>query len=122
MSLFCKVTKCCVQVQEAQNHRRVRLEIKIIMAGKEIKILPSCIPLPLDSRVLEEVVSKAKDYALMHGVCMRSRVNFNPDALQVNLKQMINLGLIGFCLKQVSRLRIPFTCLSLEFREAYPPF
>lgn len=48
------------------------------------KILPSCINLPLNQDVLEEIVSKAKDYALMHGVCMRSRVNFNPDSLQVS--------------------------------------
>lgn len=48
------------------------------------KILPSCIPLPLGEAELDEIVSKAKDYALMHGICMRSKDNFNPDALQVS--------------------------------------
>jgi glutathione synthase len=50
----------------------------------EEKILPSCIPLPLEKEQLEEIVSKAKDYALMHGICMRSKNNYNPDSLQVN--------------------------------------
>ncbi|CRL02585.1 CLUMA_CG015836, isoform C [Clunio marinus] len=45
-------------------------------------ILPSCISLPLSGKELEEIVSKAKDYALMHGICMRSKANFNPDNLQ----------------------------------------
>ena len=54
------------------------------MAENNSKILPSCIPLPLEADELQEIVSKAKDYALMHGVCMRSRTNFNPDALQVS--------------------------------------
>jgi glutathione synthase len=49
------------------------------------KILPSCIPLPLDQSELEEIISKAKDYALMHGICMRSKANYNPDTLQVSM-------------------------------------
>lgn len=55
------------------------------MAGKTVeKVLPSCISLPLQPEVLDEIVSKAKDYALMHGICMRSKVNYNPDSLQVS--------------------------------------
>ncbi|XP_070491544.1 glutathione synthetase-like isoform X2 [Chironomus tepperi] len=46
------------------------------------KILPAAIDLPLNPKVLEEVISKAKDWALMHGVCMRSKTNFNMDSLQ----------------------------------------
>lgn len=48
------------------------------------KVLPSCIPLPLEPAELDEIVSKAKDYALMHGICMRSKAAFNPDTLQVS--------------------------------------
>uniref|UniRef100_A0A2M4CU33 Glutathione synthetase n=1 Tax=Anopheles darlingi TaxID=43151 RepID=A0A2M4CU33_ANODA len=44
--------------------------------------LKSCIPLPLDEAQLVDVVEKAKDWALMHGAAMRSKQNFNPDALQ----------------------------------------
>ncbi|XP_049537842.1 glutathione synthetase-like isoform X2 [Anopheles darlingi] len=44
--------------------------------------LKSCIPLPLDEAQLIDVVEKAKDWALMHGAAMRSKQNFNPDALQ----------------------------------------
>lgn len=53
------------------------------MSENKQKILPSPIALPLERQVLEEVVDKAKDYALMHGICMRNRANFNPDTLQV---------------------------------------
>ena len=49
------------------------------------KILPSAINLPLDEATLSEIVSKAKDYALMHGICMRSKSEFNEDALMVRI-------------------------------------
>lgn len=48
--------------------------------------LDSCIPLPLDETVLADVVAKAKDWAIMHGAAMRSKADFNPDALQVSYK------------------------------------
>ncbi|XP_067006124.1 glutathione synthetase [Anabrus simplex] len=44
--------------------------------------LDPCIFLPLDSAVLEETVEKAKHWALMHGICMHSKTNFNRDAVQ----------------------------------------
>uniref|UniRef100_A0A2M4AFW1 Glutathione synthetase n=1 Tax=Anopheles triannulatus TaxID=58253 RepID=A0A2M4AFW1_9DIPT len=44
--------------------------------------LKSCIPLPIDEAKLIDVVEKAKDWALMHGAAMRSKQQFNPDALQ----------------------------------------
>lgn len=50
----------------------------------KVKILPSAIEIPLDPKTLEEMVSKAKDYALMQGICMRSKTNFNEDALFVS--------------------------------------
>jgi len=46
--------------------------------------LPSAIDLDFKPDELEEIISKAKDWALMHGVCMRSKANFNPDVLQVS--------------------------------------
>lgn len=48
----------------------------------EVPILQSCIPLPLEETRLLEVVEKAKDWAIMHGAAMRSKSEFNPDALQ----------------------------------------
>lgn len=49
-----------------------------------LNIMPSAIELPIENRKLDEVVTKAKDWALMHGVAMRSRSDYNPDTLQVN--------------------------------------
>jgi len=40
-----------------------------------------CIPIPLPDKQLEDLVEKAKDYALMHGICMRQKNNFDRDAL-----------------------------------------
>lgn len=48
--------------------------------------LKPCIPLPLDESVLNDVVEKAKDWALMHGAAMRSKAEFSPDALQVRIE------------------------------------
>nr|UNN25574.1 glutathione synthetase [Diaphanosoma celebensis] len=44
--------------------------------------LKPCVSIAFDEKQLEEVVSKAKDWALMHGACMRSKTQFNSDALQ----------------------------------------
>ena len=49
-----------------------------------LNLMPSAIELPIETRKLDEVVTKAKDWALMHGVAMRSRSDYNPDTLQVN--------------------------------------
>jgi len=46
--------------------------------------MESAVPLPLPQDQLEELVEKAKDYALMHGICMRQRGpngEFDRDAL-----------------------------------------
>ncbi|XP_012228885.1 glutathione synthetase-like [Linepithema humile] len=40
------------------------------------------ISLDLPKNELEELIDKAKDWALMHGMCLRSKVNFNRDVLQ----------------------------------------
>ncbi|XP_026483270.1 glutathione synthetase-like isoform X2 [Vanessa tameamea] len=45
--------------------------------------LASCIPLPLEHKVLVTVIEKAKDWALMHGVGMRDKKHFTKDAIQI---------------------------------------
>eukprot|EP00092_Neocalanus_flemingeri_P000115 GFUD01000117.1.p1 GENE.GFUD01000117.1~~GFUD01000117.1.p1 ORF type:complete len:481 (+),score=152.64 GFUD01000117.1:66-1508(+) len=40
-----------------------------------------CIPIPIPDEQLEDLVEKAKDYALMHGICMRQKDKFDRDAL-----------------------------------------
>lgn len=40
------------------------------------------IPLDLPKEELEELVDKAKDWALMNGMCLRSKTNFDRDVLQ----------------------------------------
>ena len=38
-------------------------------------------PLPLEEDKLMDLVEKAKDYCLMHGICMRQKDKFDRDAL-----------------------------------------
>ncbi|KYN31985.1 Glutathione synthetase [Trachymyrmex septentrionalis] len=45
--------------------------------------LEPCIELPLSKEKLKESVDKAKDWALMHGISMRSKTNFNKDQVQL---------------------------------------
>ncbi|XP_075985780.1 glutathione synthetase-like isoform X3 [Anticarsia gemmatalis] len=45
--------------------------------------LASCIPLPIEQKTLVNVIEKAKDWALMHGVGMRDRKHFNKDVIQI---------------------------------------
>lgn len=40
-----------------------------------------CVPIPLDEKTLLDLVEKAKDYSLMHGICMRRKDAFDRDAL-----------------------------------------
>lgn len=47
--------------------------------------LDSCIPLPLDEATLNDVVSKAKDWAIMHGAAMRSKDQFSEDTVMVSI-------------------------------------
>lgn len=46
-------------------------------------VLKPSVPIPIDDKVLIDVISKAKDFAIMHGSAMRSKANFSPDTLQV---------------------------------------
>ncbi|XP_055685437.1 glutathione synthetase-like isoform X2 [Lutzomyia longipalpis] len=48
----------------------------------ELPVLKPCIPIPVPEEQLMDVIDKAKDWALMHGAAMRSKTNFNPDAMQ----------------------------------------
>lgn len=48
------------------------------------KVLPSSIEIPLEAEVLEEIISKAKDFALSHGISMRPKATYNPDSLSVS--------------------------------------
>lgn len=48
-----------------------------------MSVLPSVIDLHIDDKVLEELIHKAQDFALMHGAGMRSKANYNPDVMQV---------------------------------------
>ena len=43
--------------------------------------LQPCIPLEMEKQKLADLVEKAKDYALMHGICMRRKDQFDRDAL-----------------------------------------
>ncbi|XP_048505872.1 glutathione synthetase-like [Athalia rosae] len=52
------------------------------MNNGERPTIPLCVSLPLPQNELQEIIEKAKDWALMHGTCMRSKENFNRDALQ----------------------------------------
>ncbi|XP_030759460.1 glutathione synthetase-like isoform X2 [Sitophilus oryzae] len=46
-----------------------------------VKRLPSCIQIPLDEEELKDLVSKTKDWAIMHGVGIRSKTAFSEDSL-----------------------------------------
>jgi glutathione synthase len=48
-----------------------------------MSVLPAAVDLPIDANVLEDLIQKAKDFALMHGAGMRSKINYNPDVMQV---------------------------------------
>lgn len=56
--------------------------------------LDSCIPFPIDETTLNDVVQKAKDWALMHGAAMRSKANFSEDSLQVSVQYHSHLDFI----------------------------
>ncbi|KAJ9573517.1 hypothetical protein L9F63_009081, partial [Diploptera punctata] len=68
--------------------RREHVADKCINRAGWINIMASnrlepCIKLPLENDVLEDIVEKTKDWALMHGACMRSKSNFSKDSLQI---------------------------------------
>ncbi|XP_076231533.1 glutathione synthetase isoform X1 [Calliopsis andreniformis] len=44
--------------------------------------MDSVFDLPSSKEELEELIEKAKDWALMHGMCMRSKTNFDKNILQ----------------------------------------
>lgn len=46
--------------------------------------LPVSVPVPLEVNKLREIVAKAKDWAIMHGISMRSKSNFSEDTVQIS--------------------------------------
>lgn len=74
--------------------------------------LDSCIPFPIDEATLNDVVQKAKDWALMHGAAMRSKANFSDDSLQVS-------GITMFLMILLLKFNFTFF-LSFEFK--FAPF
>ncbi|XP_016904439.1 glutathione synthetase [Apis cerana] len=44
--------------------------------------MDSTLCLPSSKKEIEELIEKTKDWALMHGMCMRSKENFNKNVLQ----------------------------------------
>uniref|UniRef100_T1J555 Glutathione synthetase n=1 Tax=Strigamia maritima TaxID=126957 RepID=T1J555_STRMM len=46
-------------------------------------VMEPCIPLPLKDDVLTELTQKAKDWALLHGIGMRSSKDINKDTIQL---------------------------------------
>lgn len=45
--------------------------------------LKPCLPIPLPEDQLQDVIEKARDWALMHGAAIRSKTSFSVDTLQV---------------------------------------
>ncbi|KMQ97831.1 glutathione synthetase [Lasius niger] len=52
------------------------------MHGDKQAIMKLPISLDVSKNELEDVIEKAKDWALMNGMCLRSKMNFNRDVLQ----------------------------------------
>ncbi|EZA60374.1 Glutathione synthetase [Ooceraea biroi] len=52
------------------------------MHGEKRATMKLPISLDLSKKELEELIDKAKDWALMNGMCLRSKTNFNRDVLQ----------------------------------------
>lgn len=60
--------------------------------------LEPCIPLPLDDKTLEEIIDKAKDWAIMHGASLRSKQSYSKDLIQVIL--------YNFCLASLGKSQL----------------
>lgn len=51
--------------------------------AKEVRYIESDLPHVIPKNELEELAEKVKDWALMHGAGMRSKINFSKDSLNV---------------------------------------
>lgn len=58
-------------------------------------ILKSCISSEIDESTLVEIVEKARDWAMMHGIALRPKTDFLQDSLQV-------LTLCGFYMAHIT--------------------
>lgn len=52
------------------------------MERKKKTLLPSCMSLPLDEEDLDDLIDRAKDWALMHGLSVRPLTNTTKDILE----------------------------------------
>ncbi len=48
-----------------------------------MSVLPVAVELPIENNMLVDLIQKAKDFALMHGAGMRSKINYSPDEMEV---------------------------------------
>lgn len=80
ISCYCLCLKFSLIYAKKPNHSSYipKLHFRLINMTSRMSTV---IETPLPDNVLEEIVPKAKDYALMHGAGMRSRTSFSPDGL-----------------------------------------
>lgn len=55
---------------------------EMLIDNENVLHLPTCIKVPISEDLLKELVERAKDWAIMNGAVMRSRIDFNPDTVQ----------------------------------------
>lgn len=65
--------------------------------------LDSCISFPVDGSILVEMVQKARDWALVHGITLRTKASLSEDSLQVFWWRTKNiLGKNSFILQKLN--------------------
>ncbi|XP_072385880.1 glutathione synthetase-like [Diabrotica undecimpunctata] len=52
--------------------------------SNDVQILPGCVPVPFPEDELKGIVTKAKEWTIMHGISMRSKTNYNEDTVQIS--------------------------------------
>lgn len=84
-------------------------------------VLKPSVPIPIDDKILIDVISKAKDFALMHGSAMRSKSEYSPDSLQVNFIEFLNSFVLDkfiFLLQFAPFILTPSSFPRNEFKKA----
>lgn len=61
---------------------RTKVWLERMHTNEQVAIMKLPISLDLPKRELEELIDKARDWALMNGMCLRSKTDFNRDILQ----------------------------------------
>lgn len=54
-----------------------------IFCSKTTRVLEGCLPIPLPDEKLDDIIPKAKDFALLHGAGMRYRDRYDSDSLEM---------------------------------------